>query len=112
MTQKSAREYLDEDLEAVIGGGFPMGNAPQGFSDFPPGPGTGIPHVPPGMMPGYYPIDTNRIYPAMLGTTPAADSVPFYKRPLVTFAAGGAAVGAAWFYFGYWRHRNRKGGKK
>ena len=100
---KTAREYLDEDLEAV-GNEFSMGSSPNGFPE-------SMPVVPPGMMPGYYPVDTRRIAPAMLGTT-ASDAVPFYKKPVVAFAAGAAVVGGAWFWFGFLRHKMKKGGKK
>jgi hypothetical protein len=36
------------------------------------------------------------------------DEMPFYRRPLVCFAAGAAVVGAAWFYFGWWKPKQVK----
>lgn len=33
---------------------------------------------------------------------------PFYRRPLVCFAAGAAVVGAAWLYFGWWKPKQGK----
>jgi hypothetical protein len=45
-----------------------------------------------------------------MGNADAA--VPFYKKPIVTFAAGALIVGGAWFWFGFLRHRMAKGGKK
>jgi hypothetical protein len=103
---KSAREYLDEDLEAVVGNG-PMGGPPS-YADYP-----STQHqpmmAPPGMMPGYYPVSNYPISPAMMGgmgTLP--ESVPIYKKPLVTFFTGAALVGAAWIYFDLVRPRMAK----
>lgn len=97
---KSAREYLDEDLEAVIGGGQMNGSAsyPQPLQ-----------MAPPGMMPGYYPVSNYPISPAMIGGLGTLDAaVPIYKKPLVTFFTGAVIVGAAWFYFDFVRPRMKK----
>jgi hypothetical protein len=93
---KSAREYLDEDLEAVVGG----------FQSPQP-----LPMAPPGMMPGYYPVSNYPISPAMSGMGTVDAAVPIYKKPLVTFFTGAALVGAAWFYFGFVRPRMKKAAK-
>jgi hypothetical protein len=113
---KSAREYLKEDLAAAIHGDPPEDDGPPmqsviGYPGRPPGPPSRM--APPGMMPGYYPVSTQPlspyVYPAM-GNAEAP--VPFYKKPLVTFAAGALLVGGAWFWFGFLRSRMGKGGKK
>ena len=114
---KSAREYLREDLAAAIHGDEPdLAPLPQsviGFPGAPPGPPSHM--APPGMMPGYYPVGTQPIAPYVYPSPPAMGNtdaaVPFYKKPLVTFAAGALIVGGAWFWFGFLRHK-MKGGKK
>jgi len=118
---KSAREYLKEDLAAAMYGDSPEpDDAPItqniiGFPGHPPGPPSRM--APPGMMPGYYPVATQPlapyVYPPIpgMGNNGADAAVPFYKKPIVTFAAGALIVGGAWFWFGFLRHR-MKGGKK
>jgi len=100
---KSAREYLDEDLEAVIGGDF------MGHSVAQPLPMAQM--APPGMMPGFYPVSNYPISPAMNGMGTVEAPVPIYKKPIVTFFTGAALVGAAWFYFGFVRPRMKKAAK-
>lgn len=117
---KSAREYLREDLAAAIHGDSPeidVSPPSQNIIGYPGQPPGGPSRMaPPGMMPGYYPISTQPlspyVYPQMGGMGNAEAPVPFYKKPIVTFAAGALLVGGAWFWFGFLRHRMGKGGKK
>jgi len=39
------------------------------------------------------------------------ETVPFYRRPLVCFGAGAAVVGAAWFYFAWWKPKQLRAGR-
>lgn len=100
----SLPDFLDDDLEAAVGsmGGNSLGTAPV-FESYPP---QQLPMALPGQMPGYYPVAN---YPLNgMGTGDTSPIIPFYKKPLVTFATGAVIVGAVWLYFDVIRPRMKK----
>jgi len=43
---------------------------------------------------------------------PAPEAVPFYRANYFWFGTGATAIGALWFYFGWWRPRQARSKKK